>query len=171
MRALVTGITPGSRSGHPTICRCLPCRADKSARERARKAAVKEFGPGIVPAEKAKLHLKLLRRYKVGLRAVSAATDISVNALRAIRSGEKNMIRRKIAERILAVNRYVISDHALVPAVKTWNQINELIEEGYTEQFIAKKIGVNSGIQQLGDKNVLAITAERVDRLYHKCTL
>lgn len=48
------------------------------------------------------------------------------------------MINSKNAERILAVDKQVISDHALVPAAKAWKQINELIEEGYTRQFLAK---------------------------------
>ncbi len=131
MRAFATGVYPGSRSGHPSGCRCLPCRAAKANYERERLAAVKQSGPGIVPAERAMRHLNLLKRYKVGLRAVSAATDISVKSLRAIRSGDQTVIRRKNAERILAVNKQAISDHALVPATKTWRQINQMIEEGY----------------------------------------
>jgi hypothetical protein len=61
-----------------------------------------------------------------------------VKFLRAIRNGDQAMINSKNAERILAVDKQVISDHALVPAAKAWKQINELIEEGYTRQFLAK---------------------------------
>jgi hypothetical protein len=74
MRASVMGICSNSRRGHPSGCRCPPCRIVKADYERNRKAAVKVFGPGIVPTEKAMRHLKLLRHYEVGLQAVSAAT-------------------------------------------------------------------------------------------------
>lgn len=170
MRASVLGITLGSRDGHTSACRCLPCRAARSAYERGRKEAVKEFGPGIVPAEKAREHLKrLASRYNVGLRSVSAATDITVKVLRGIRSGDQTTIRRKTEKRILSVNRLAVSDHALVPATKTWRQINELLEEGYTQQFLAKQLGVNSGIIEFSETRVLAATATKVEKLYRKC--
>ncbi len=169
MRASAIGVTFGSRSGHSSDCRCLPCRAAIAEYERERKAAVREIGPLLVPAENAMLHLQQLKRQKIGLRAVADAADISVKSLRAIRSGEKTLIRRKNAERILAVDKQVIADHALVPAAKTWNQINELLEEGYSQQFLARSLGVRSGYLEFGQKRVLAKTAAKVDKLYRKC--
>jgi hypothetical protein len=132
-------------------------------------ADVQKNGPGLVSAEEVMKHLKLLSRYKIGLRAVAAATDISILTLRSIRNGKKSVIRRKNAEKILAVDKNVISDHALVPASKTWRQINQMIEEGYTRQFIARNLGVNSGRLSINDAQVCAITASRVERLYKRC--
>ena len=170
MRASATGITPGSRSGHPSACRCLPCRPARSAYEREREEVVKEVGPAIVTDEKARERLKrLASRHNVGLRAVSAATDITVKALRDIRSGKQTTIRRKTEERILSVNRLAVSDHALVPAATTWRQINELLEEGYTQQLLAERLGINSGVIEFNEKQVWAATATKVDKLYRKC--
>jgi hypothetical protein len=171
MRAPAVDTLHGSRSGYLVGCRCLPCRAAKARYESERRAAIKETGPGIVSAFKAREHMKRLALFSIGIRALADATDITPKVLRKIRSGEQATIRRKTAERILAVDHRAISDHALVPAAKTWQQINELLEEGYSPQYLAKRLGACNGVLEFNQSRVLAATAAKVDRLYRRLTL
>ena len=130
-----------TRACYTSGCRCFPCRAANSRYECERRLAKKQTGAAAVPADKARNHILRLSRKSVGLRAISATTDIGFVTLQHIRSGQRAHIHRTTEEKILAVDRKAVSDHALVPAARTSRQINDLVEEGFTKGDIAKRIG------------------------------
>jgi len=156
----------GTRAGYASGCPCLPCRAANSRYESERRTAMKQNGAAVVPADTARNHILRLSRKSVGLRAISAATDIGFETLQHIWSGLRAHIRKTNEKKILAVDRKAVFDHALVPAARTWRQINQLVEEGFNKGDIAKRIGSLAGLHKLGKEKMLAITASRVERLY-----
>lgn len=121
---------------------------------------------GVVPAAKARAHLLKLAKQGVGRRSVGAATDIADSILFGIRNGTRKNIRARTERKILAVSRQQIADHALVDAAPVWKMIAELIEEGFTVSFLARRLGYANPALQFGRHVVLAGTAYRVERLY-----
>lgn len=159
----------GVRARYIAGCRCLLCRAANSRYE-CERASARRNGEwaGIVPADRARVHLTNLSHQGVGLRAVCAATDISRTILGEIRTGQRPRIRASTARKILAVNMEAASDHALIPARSTWCIVARLIEEGYTRRQIARWLGQQGNGLQLGKEWVTARNACAVERLYHR---
>jgi hypothetical protein len=71
-------------------------------------------------------------------------------------------IRKHHADRILAVARTAIAEPALVPARQTWALLNEVLETGYTETFLAKQLSSRA------KKPSLPIQADRITRMTAK---
>jgi hypothetical protein len=120
---------------------------------------------GLVPAGRAREHLMALSGQNVGRRAVAAACDVGESILEDIRSGRKLQIRASTERRILSVDEKAVSDHALVPAGKTWKLVRTLIRKyGYTKQEIAEDLGGQA--LQLGRKHIWAVTELKVRVMY-----
>lgn len=158
----------GDRLRYIGGCRCDACRkansAYESARQRARKAG---DWNGIVPAEKARAHMLRLARRGVGRRAIGAATDIADTVLSDIRSGRKRRIRARTERLILGVTTAVASDRAIISAGRTHQLIALLLDEEYTETFLAKRLGYANRYLQFGDR-ITVRNAARVERLYRE---
>jgi len=107
-----------------------------------------------------------LSKQGVGRRAVADASDVSASIIAQIRCGRRTQIRKRTLNRILEVTNLAVSDAALVPAGKTWRQINTLIEEGFSKAELARRLGFASPALQLGKNRILARSAARVDRLF-----
>jgi hypothetical protein len=157
----------GVRLRYMAGCRCLLCRAANSRYESERAQARKngEWN-GLVPAEQARQHLLTLSSAGIGRRAVAAASDVGETVLQQVRSGKKKRIRKQTETKILAIDHAAISDHAVVPASKTWRRITQLMDEGYTKGQIAMRLGAKTPALQIGKDKVLAITATKVERFY-----
>lgn len=161
----------GDRLRYVGGCRCDACRAANAAYERERiKARAAGDWNGLVPAGRAKKHMRNLTSQGVGRRAIAAASDVSETVLTAIRNGRKRQIRARSERAILAVTVAMASDHALVSAVGTWLRIRELLEEGYTEAFIAKELGYRRRYLQLGKDQVTVRNANEVEQLHRRLT-
>jgi hypothetical protein len=161
----------GDRLRYVAGCRCDDCRAANAAYERERiKARAAGDWNGLVPAEKARAHIRKLSRQGVGRRAIGAASDVGDTTLSKIRSGRKLQIRARTERAILAVTRAMASDHSLVSAARTWQRIDLLIDEGYTEAFLAKELGYTNPYLQLGRDQVTVRNAYEVERLYQRLT-
>jgi hypothetical protein len=150
---------------HARSWTCAHCRQERARYYRERRAA---RGGGYRPALKARAHLLRLSRHGVGYDAVVAACDVGRRLLRDIRAGRKRRIRAAIERRILSVDEGAMLDRTLVPAGKTWQRIGWLLDEGYTRDDIARRLGR----KQLGDlkpwsrPRICAITALKVERLH-----
>lgn len=160
----------GDRLRYIAGCRCDACRKANSAyeceRRRCRKAG---DWNGIVSAKKARQHMIKLNRAGVGRRAIGAATDIADTVLSDIRRGAKLRIRARTERLILGVTPTIASDHALVSAAPTHALIAELFEEGYTERFLAHRLGYTNRYLQFG--NLITVrNAYRVERLHKELT-
>lgn len=160
----------GDRLRYIGGCRCDACRKANSAYESARQHARKAGDwNGIVPADKARAHMTKLARRGVGRRAICAATDIADTVLSDIRSGRKRQIRARTERLILGVTLAMASDHAIIPATRTSQLIARLLDEDYTEAFLAKKLGYATERLQFGDR-ITVRNAARVERLYQELT-
>lgn len=160
----------GDRLRYMAGCRCDACRKANSAYENARRRA-RNAGDwnGIVPANKARAHMRHLSRLGIGRRAVHDATDIADSVLSDIRTGRKRRIRARTERLILAVTPAAASDHAYVPAARTQHLIRQLFDEGYTEAFLCQRLGYVHGRLQFGDR-ITVRNAARIARLHRELT-
>lgn len=161
----------GDRLRYVGGCRCDACRAANTAyeRERAKARAAGDWN-GLVPADRARAHMRKLSRQGVGRRAIAAASDVGDTVLSAIRNGKKRQIRARTERAILAVTKASASDHALVSAGRTWQLISELLAEGYTEERLAMELGYKNRYLQFGKERVTVRNAYDVEQLHRRLT-
>lgn len=165
---LAQGRPHGDRMRYMGGCRCTACRRANSDYECARLRARKNGDwNGIVSATRARGHLRKLRKAGIGRRSVAIATDIGETILAEINTGKKKRIRARTERLILAVTPACAADGAYVSAAKTWQQIRQLLNEGFTKVRIAEAIGQKRALQ-LGKTRVTVRNAAAVDRLWRK---
>jgi hypothetical protein len=168
---LAAGRDHGDRLRYRAGCRCFHCRSANTAYEAARKVArAAGQGNGIVPAAKARAHLKALSAQGVGRRSVGAACDVADSILADIIAGRKTNIRAATERAILKVTAAAAGDGALVPAKATWKILDQLIEDGYTRTYLAAQLGSKSKVPALQLKRdfVTVRSAYLVERLFEK---
>lgn len=161
----------GVRIRYMAGCRCQACRKANSSYESERQKA-RRAGDwnGIVSAAEARAHMLKLRREGVGRRAVQACTDISDTVLQEIASGKKAQIRARTARLIMRVTKKQAADHALISARRSHRLIGLLLEEMYTEEFIAGRLGYKTGRLQFNAEKITVVNAARIERLYRELT-
>ena len=161
----------GTRHRYLGGCRCLPCRTANS-RYSCERAAAQRAGDwrGFVPTTLVQGHIQKLRKAGIGYKAIAAAAGLAKSTMAMILTGKRAQIRRHHADRILAVDRSAIADHALVPAGPTWKLLDELLAAGYTRTFLAKQLGSRSKTPslQIQADRITALTASKVERLYRR---
>lgn len=159
----------GDRLRYMAGCRCFGCRRANSAYEAGRKIArAAGQGNGIVPAAKARAHMKALSAQGVGRRSVCAACDVADTVLGDIISGRKTNIRAATERAILAVTLAAAGDRVLVPAKATWKLLDQLLADGYTKSELAQRLGSKSKTPalQLDKAFVTVRNAYLVERLF-----
>ncbi len=159
----------GHRLRYLAGCRCFHCRRSNSDYERER-AAARAAGDwnGIVDAASARRHILALSRRGVGRRMVAAASDVAESVIADIRTKRKLRIRARTERRILAVTPAYMGDAALVPAKRTWERIEWLLEEGFTKGRIALELGRKTRALQLNREWVTARNAAAVEALVRR---
>lgn len=164
---LAAGRPHGDRLRYVAGCRCDECRRANTQYERQRVAA-RAAGDwnGIVPAERARKHMRWLSRQGVGRRAIADASDVAETILMEIRSGRRVQIRARTERRILAVTPAMASDRALVAAGPSWDFIAALKAAGFTKKRLARELGQKGTGLQLGRVRVTVRNAARVERLH-----
>jgi hypothetical protein len=156
----------GDRLRYMAGCRCMLCRAANSRYEVMRSAARKNGDwNGLVSAKRAQKHILKLFRQGVGRRAICAASDVADSIIHQIKLGRKQQIRKRTETRILAVSVEAIADKSLVDAKHTWVLIRRLLDQGFTKQELAKRLGYARAIQ-FGKERVTARSAAKVERFY-----
>lgn len=100
-------VNHGTRWGYMQGCRCAECRRAQTQYQRTRRSTAmrrrdSEVKPcaGLVSAAEARNHILHLSRKQLGLRALSAASDLSLSFLQKIKYGQKAMIPLEVKERI-----------------------------------------------------------------------
>lgn len=121
---------------------------------------------GMVPAAPVRAHLKRLARQGVGHKSVAAACDVSKTVLGDVLWGGKKLVRRRTADRVLAVTKDAIADGGRIDAAPTWKLIGELLEMGMTRSAIARELGQRSAVLQLSRHLVEARSALAVRKLH-----
>ena len=159
----------GVRMRYMAGCRCEACRRANTAYE-TQRAKARKAGDwnGIVPADEARAHMLKLRRQGVGRRTVQACTDIADTVLQEIASGKKARIRARTARLILQVTKAQAADHALIPAGRSRRLIAQLLEEDYTEQYLAKRLGYANDYLQFTSNRITVRNAARIERLHRE---
>jgi hypothetical protein len=166
---LAAGRDHGDRLRYMAGCRCFQCRRANSAYEAVRKIArAAGEGNGIVPAAKARAHMKALSARGVGRRSVGAACDVADTVLAEIIAGRKANIRASTERAILAVTADAAGDRALVSANPTWKMLDQLLKDGYTKSELARRLGSKSKTPALQlDKDFVTVrNAYLVERLF-----
>jgi hypothetical protein len=159
----------GTRVRYLGGCRCLPCRAANS-RYSAERDRLNREGQGnpIVPADRARAHILQLSRQGVGYKAVASTAGVNKGIVLGIRTGTRTNLRKQSEARILAVDAQCLSDAAVVPAAPTWSLIRELLDEGFTKQELARRLGYTSPQLQFKRDTITARNASRVERFYRQ---
>lgn len=163
----------GSYVKYKAGCRCRDCTAANRAYVKLREIAKLEHGDfnGLVDARAAREHLKKLAKAGVGKRAVHAASGVALTVIFDIRSGTKRRIRARTERKLLAVGREHRALGAIVPGERTHKLVAELLEEGYTEPFLARQLGYASPVLQFKYKHhVVKETELDVERLHRRLT-
>jgi hypothetical protein len=110
----------------------------------------------------------MLKHAHVGLRLISEICGVSDSSIAEIRSGVTVRIRARTERAILQVDRQARSNGSLVPAKPTWKLIGELLDEGFTVEELARRLGYESGKLQFNRNLVTAKTELKVERLWKK---
>lgn len=121
---------------------------------------------GNVWAADVRAHIRKLGRAGVGYKSVAEACDVAFSIVQGVMSGRKKFVRLRTAQKILAVTRDAVADHALVDAAPTWKLVDELYRGGFTLGEIALRLGHKRAALQIGKARVLAKTAHQVKRLH-----
>lgn len=123
---------------------------------------------GLVSADRARRHLFRLSRAGVGRRAVSDAADVSMTVILKIRTRRKRQIRAETERRILSLTADARAGGSLVPARRTNQRIQKLLDEGFTKTELARRLGsqARQPALQLGRGSITATNAMKVERLY-----
>lgn len=124
----------------------------------------------LVPTVPVRRHLLRLQRQGVGHKSVAAACDVGKTVLSEIIWGAKSQIRRRAAERILAVTVDAAADGGRIPAAATWRLVAELLDAGMTKGEIGRAIGQKTKTLQLGKRVCEARTALLIRRLHARVT-
>lgn len=120
-----------------------------------------------VPTDRAREHLKMLRRRGIGRRTVEDLTGIAHTSLYRIVSKKAEIILPKTEEAILAVSPDFLRDNTLWPASPTKRLLREMRKMGYTTRELAILVGQpRSNAPQFKGRKVYAGTAMRVLRAY-----
>jgi hypothetical protein len=159
----------GTRLRYMAGCKCVPCRAANSRYE-TRRAELRRCGlaNGIVDAGRVRGRLRSLSRGGIGYKTAARNAGVSRTTLAMVKSGRRRNVRAMTEKRVLELgDRGGHADGAIVPARKTWRQIDRLLEEGFSKTALARRLGVGKAIQFQRDR-VLMSTARKVDRLYRE---
>lgn len=121
---------------------------------------------GLVPANDARRHMRLMSKHGIGRRAFQWATDVADSVLHEIKVGRRKQIRASTEKLILAVDYTAAADGAYVDAAPTWERVARLVKfHGYTKVRIAREIGQKGHALQLGKKRVTVRNAAKIKRL------
>jgi hypothetical protein len=122
---------------------------------------------GLVPADRARLHLFLLGKSRVGRRAVHKKSGVAQTLLKEVRTGRKTRIRKNTEARILAVSEQDTLPGTPVSARWVWSVISQMQSSfGFSKAALAKKMGYVNLSLQFSRKLVLPRTIAEVKKLW-----
>lgn len=148
-------------------CRCTACRRANSAYARARQIANKNGDwNGIIPAGKARAHLRTLVAAGIERRAISIVTGIADPYLYNIAGGHRKRIRARIERTILQVTEAQVLPDALISSKGSWDTVNKLLDKGYDETRLARFLGYPSGKLCMDEPQITIREACSIQRMY-----
>jgi hypothetical protein len=123
----------------------------------------------LVTCAEVQAYLLGLQAKGIGLQRAAKLAGLSPDVVRVIRNGERRRVRRRTADKLLAL-RPVKAFGVCVPAWPTWRLIRLLLNEGYTRKALAGKLGLSSLRLSAQNERVTLETALKVQALYKLLT-
>lgn len=166
---MADGKPHGTRICHAGGCRLAECRKAYSEyvkqRREARKAG--DFN-GIIPAAKARAHLKELSKKGMSMRDISDVSHIAKSILTGISTGKQRNVRGRTERAILVVTEDAIRGNRLVPAENTWKLIEGMLSSGFSKTELARRLGSKAKhpALQINKAIVTVRSAAAVEDLY-----
>lgn len=164
----------GDRIKYLGGCRCVPCRAANSRYETERAAARRrgEWN-GLIDAAEVRRHLLRLSRRGIGRHTVADITGLSRSSIDQYRSGQRRNIRAMNAKKILAIApEDRVNDAQLISARRTREQIQWMLNEGFTKAEIARRLGYTTPALQIARGGLITTrNAQKVEQLYNRLRL
>ena len=159
-------------------CRCLPCSASNAAYENE-CTRLKAYGrwDHYVDAEPSRTHIRSLTGQGMGLKRITAVSDVSQGLLWKLMYGKtqpdgsrtpSQRVRRDTEERILAIGLN-LADGAKIPACGSRRRIQALMCLGYSQSVIAERVGMlPSNFSQTlhHGTDILVSTAKAIEQVY-----
>ena len=157
----------GTRIKYMGGCQCLKCRAANSEyeTERAKRRKNGEWN-GLVRVEKTRNHIEKLSKKGIGYKTVADAAGMSASSVAKIKYGQSKYVRALNEKAILEVDETCANEKTLVCAKATWQRLNYLMSEGFTEAEISKRLGYKSPYLQFNKQKIIARNELKVKKFY-----
>ena len=159
-------------------CRCTPC-AKASATYETNRTRQHAYGrwDHYVDAEPSRTHIRSLTGQGMGLKRITAVSDVSQGLLWKLMYGKtqpdgsrtpSQRVRRDTEKRILAIGLN-LADGAKIPACGSRRRIQALMCLGYSQSVIAERVGIlPSNFSQTlhHGTDILVSTAKAIEQVY-----
>lgn len=124
---------------------------------------------GLVDAAPVREHLRKLSRQGVGYKSAADAASVARSVLQRVLAGTKTRMRKRAADRVLAVDVQAAADHGMIPAGETRRMLEALEAEYLTKGRLALELGyAHPALQIATSERVLAKTEAKVRKLYRR---
>jgi len=149
-------------------CRCQPCRQAAATYNKILERRRLKGIETLFDNTEAREHLQWLRAKGVGLRTVQERSGVGRTTLQSIVRGSARRSRAETIAAILAVGTHVRAPGGLVDAGPTWQLLEDMLRYGYTQGYLAKRLGAvyEKPILQISRRMVLQSTADKVAELH-----
>lgn len=149
-------------------CRCEPCRKAVATYNKVLERRRLKGIETLFDNTEAREHLQWLRANGVGLRTVQERSGVGRTTLQSIVKGSARRSRAETIAAILAVGTHVRAPGGLVDAGPTWQLLEDMLRYGYTQGYLAKRLGAtyHKPVLQISRDMVLQSTADKVAELH-----
>lgn len=132
------------------------------------EASRKRGSVELSPVDQVIAKLSELKEIGIGRRSIHAICGLAPRTYTRIRSGLQKRIYPETVAKVLAIDESCMADRGLVRSTATWNLLQELIEDGWTEGQLADALGVKGAHRtiQVGLTHVSARKAMKVRKMY-----
>lgn len=149
-------------------CRCEECR--KANREaEALRVRLKAYGRYncFVDAEPSRKRINYLVLSGLRVRDITSLTGMAKQTLYEIRYKVRKKVTPETERRLMEINPLAVERGGnFVPADEVWETIYRIMECGYSQAWIARKLGYKAPALQFGNRKIRRETAEKISELY-----
>ena len=149
-------------------CRCEACRQAVATYNKILERRRLKGIETLFDNTEAREHLEYLSAKGVGLRTVQERSGVGRTTLQSILSGRARRSRAETIAAILAVGTHVRAPGGRVDAGPTWELLEDMLRYGYTQGYLAKRLGAtyHKPVLQISRDMVLQATADKVAELH-----
>lgn len=158
----------GTRAGYAKGCKCDDCTEANNTYNRRNDTD----GTDLVPATRARGHLRLLEGQGAVMKAAARAAGLNIKTLTEVKDGVLARVRPETEQAILALTLQAAKDAErpgrweTVPAGPTWALIDDMVARGWPKSWISREIGQDGRALQLKRTSVSVQNAYAVEELH-----